>query len=433
MSPRVSRRHFLKTSSFGTGLGLAWLAGGGAPAFAQKRELTFLSWNHFVPAADDELRKQAEAFAKQANCTVRVDTMAHLQMPAKVAAEAQSQAGHDMFRTAGADTFLYENLLVSLDDVVDKLGKQGGGWYPFAAEMNHTKSGWKGVPWFWVSFPGTYNMAHFKKAGFENPPKTWDELLKQGKVLKKQGNPVGIPISHCSDAHSTYWSVAWSNGAKVLEADGKTPGIVSDKTAQVIEWYKELFKDAMEPEVLSWDDASNNRFILSGKGSWIHNPVSPYNAALKEKMPIADDINHHNSPGGPAGTHSAPPILGIGIWKFSKNAELSKELIQFLFRKENYDAWIVASNAFNHPPLRHLADHPIWAKNPKFAMLPKEAEFAHPRGWPAKPSDAVQRIDDNYIMADMVAKAVGGMPTKRAMEWAHEQIARAIKGQLKVG
>ncbi len=433
MSPRVSRRHFLKTSSFGTGLGLAWLAGGGAPAFAQKRELTFLSWNHFVPAADDELRKQAEAFAKQANCTVRVDTMAHLQMPAKVAAEAQSQAGHDMFRTAGADTFLYENLLVSLDDVVDKLGKQGGGWYPFAAEMNHTKSGWKGVPWFWVSFPGTYNMAHFKKAGFENPPKTWDELLKQGKVLKKQGNPVGIPISHCSDAHSTYWSVAWSNGAKVLEADGKTPGIVSDKTAQVIEWYKELFKDAMEPEVLSWDDASNNRFILSGKGSWIHNPVSPYTAALKEKMPIADDINHHNSPGGPAGTHSAPPILGIGIWKFSKNAELSKELIQFLFRKENYDAWIVASNAFNHPPLRHLADHPIWAKNPKFAMLPKEAEFAHPRGWPAKPSDAVQRIDDNYIMADMVAKAVGGMPTKRAMEWAQEQIARAIKGQLKVG
>ena len=433
MSASVNRRHFLRVSSIGAGVGLAWLAGGRAPAFAQKRELTFLSWNHFVPAADDELRKQAEAFAQQANCSVRVDTMAHLQMPAKIAAEAQSQAGHDMFRTASADTFLYESLLVSLDDVVDKLGRQGGGWYPFAAEMNHTKSGWKGVPWFWVSFPGTYNQAHFKKAGFEQPPKTWDELLKQGKVLKKQGNPVGIPISHCADAHSTYWSVAWSNGAKVLEADSKTPGIVSDKTAQVIEWYKELFKDAMEPEVLSWDDAGNNRFILSGKGSWIHNPISPYNAALKEKMPIADDINHHNSPAGPAGTHSAPPILGIGVWKFSKNADLAKEFIQYLFRKENYDAWIVASNAFNHPPLRHLADHPIWAKNPKFAMLPKEAEFAHPRGWPGKPSDAVQRIDDNYVMADMVAKAINGMPTKRAMEWCQDQIARAVKGQLKVG
>ena len=91
------------TSSTGA-VGLAWLASGAAPAFAQKRELTFLSWNHFVPAADDELRRQAEVFAKQANCSIRVDTMAHLQMPAKVAAEAQSQAGHDMYRTAGADT-----------------------------------------------------------------------------------------------------------------------------------------------------------------------------------------------------------------------------------------------------------------------------------------------------------------------------------------
>src|SRR5437773_8060220 len=113
---RATRRQFLETSAIASvGMG-SWLALGKPPAFAQKRELTFLSWNHFVPAADDELRKQAEAFSKQANCTVRVDTIAHLQMPAKIAAEAQSQAGHDMYRTASADTFLYESQLISLDD-----------------------------------------------------------------------------------------------------------------------------------------------------------------------------------------------------------------------------------------------------------------------------------------------------------------------------
>src|SRR5437899_2649776 len=306
----TSRRQFLKQSAGATAGMTSWLALGKAPALAQKRELTFLSWNHFVPASDDELRSQAEAFAERAGGTAR---------------------------------------------------------------------------------------------------------------------------SHGADANTTFWSVLWCYGGKVLEADGKTPAINSDKTVQVIEWYKELYHDAMEPEVLSWDDASNNRCILAGKCSWIHNPISPYNAALANKMPIADEINHHNSPAGPAGTHSAPPILGLGVWKFSKNVELAKEFIQFLFRKENFDAWIVASNAFNHPPLKNLADHPIWARNPKFAMLPKEAEFAHPRGWPAKPSDAVQRIDDNYILADMVAKAVNGMPTKRAMEWAEQQVALALKGQLKVG
>ena len=44
----------------------SWLALGKAPAFAQKRELTFLSWNHFVPASDDELSPaQALAFFEQ--------------------------------------------------------------------------------------------------------------------------------------------------------------------------------------------------------------------------------------------------------------------------------------------------------------------------------------------------------------------------------
>ena len=429
MTARVSRRRFLQASA-GAVAGLSLTTLDRAPALAQKRELTFLSWNHFVPAADDELRRQAEVFSKQAGVTVRVDTIAHLQLPAKRAAEAQSQSGHDMLLTSDADPFLFENQLADIGDLVDDLGKKWGGWYPFAAESCQTKSGWKAVPWFWISFPATYNMAHFKKAGLEYP-KTWAELLQHGKTLKKQGNPVGIAISHCGDAVTTYWSIAWCHGAKVLEADGKTPAINSDKTAQVIEYYKELYRDAMDPEVLAWDDASNNRGILSGKYSWIHNPISPYNAALKEKMPIADDINHHPSPAGPAGTHSAPPINMISVWKFSKNIPLATEFLKFLFQKENYDAWVVASNAFNHPPLRHLADHPIWARNPKFAMLPKEAEFAHPRGWPAKPNDAVGRIQVNYVLPDMVAKAVNGMPTKRAMEWGQDQVAQAVKGQLK--
>ena len=425
---RMTRRKFLATTS---AVGATALLGR-APAFAQKRELSLLSNNHFVPAADDELRRQAELFSKQAGVTVKVDTIQGLQLPAKRAAEAQSQSGHDLVILSHADPFLFENSLIDVGPLVDTLGKKYGGWYPFGAECALTGTGWKAVPWYWVAFPATYNMAHYKKAGFEYP-KTWDELLKQGKVLKRQGNPVGIAISHCGDSNTTLWAVLWSYGAKVLEADGKTPALVSDKTAQVIEWYKELYRDGMEPEVLSWDDASNNRFILSGKGSWIHNPISPYNTALKEKMPIADDINHHPSPAGPVGIHSAPGINALGIWKFSKNADLAKEFLQFLFRKENFDAWIVASNAFNQPPLRDLADHPIWVKNPKFAMLPKEAEYAHARGWPSKPNDAVRRVENNYVLPDMISKAINGMPTRRAMEWAQEQVMQGVRGQLKAG
>src|SRR5437773_1405483 len=35
---------------------------------------------------------------------------------------------------------------------------------------------------------------------------------------------------------------------KVLEVDGKTPAVTSEKTAQVLEWYKALYLDAMDSE-----------------------------------------------------------------------------------------------------------------------------------------------------------------------------------------
>src|SRR5881409_1729498 len=135
MGPLANRRQFLKTSAAAA----AWFSVDRAPAYAQKRELTFLSWNHFVPASDDELRKQAEAFGKQAGVAVRVDTIAHLQLPAKFAAEAQSQSGHDLLFVADADPFLFENQLVDMGDVIDDLGKRYGGWYPFAEEAAKTK------------------------------------------------------------------------------------------------------------------------------------------------------------------------------------------------------------------------------------------------------------------------------------------------------
>src|SRR5688500_15465129 len=116
----TTRREFLSTAVV-TGAALALDR---APALAQKRELTFLSVHHFVPSSDDELREQAEAFGKQVDATVRVDTIAGLQLPAKRAAEAQAQAGHDLVFLSHADPYLFENQLIDLGSIVDTLGKQ---------------------------------------------------------------------------------------------------------------------------------------------------------------------------------------------------------------------------------------------------------------------------------------------------------------------
>jgi multiple sugar transport system substrate-binding protein len=428
VSTHVTRRGFVRTTAGLAGI----LAAGRAPASWAAREVSLLTAVNYAPTSDAKLTELGKRYTKLTGVNVRIDHIQSVQMSAKLASELMSKAGHDIISLEMHYPWLFAPGLADVSDICNDLSKKHGEWYPFAKEHAQVKGQWLGVPYLYISFPGSHRIDLFEKVG-EKAPDTWDDLLRAGRKLKKLGHPVGFAISQTTDSVSTLYSILWCYGAKDVAEDGKTISINSKQTEAVIDYVQALYSDAMDPAVLSWDNAGNNQWLNSGKGSWIHNPISPYNAALKEKMPIADDINHHNSPAGPAGAHSAPPILGLGIWKFSKNLDLAKEFIQFLFRKENFDAWIVASNAFNHPPLRHFADHPIWARNPKFAMLPKEAEYGHPRGWPAKPNDAVGRIDANYIMPDMVAKAVNGMPTKRAMEWAQDQVARAIKGQLKVG
>ncbi|HET8578840.1 MAG TPA: extracellular solute-binding protein [Methylomirabilota bacterium] len=425
---RLTRRQFLGRAAAGTaGVG-GMLASQTPPAFAQKREVTMLGWSHFVPESDKKLKDLLDRFAKEKNVTVRSDHIPHAQLASKQAAELQTGAGHDVMMFFNEQAWRYREHLLDLNDVVDDLNKKyGTDIYPFVKEAFQINGRWKVLEAIWPAFPGNYLQSKFRQVG-EAAPETWMDLLRSGKKLKKIGHPVGIAISHCFDANSTFWSVSWSLGAKVLEPDGKTIALNSPKMAEVIEFYRELYATCMEPDVLSWDDAGNNRCINSGHCAWIHNPVSPYAAAMAKKLPIADDLHHHSTPAGPAGRFFAPTVRGYGIWKFSKNVDAAKDLLRFLFREDNLSEWIQAGNGFNHPMWRYWEKHPVWASDPKLRLLPAEGLYARMRGWPAPPSDVFGVIDDLYILPDMVAKAIGGMATKDAMAWAGDQVKRVLEG-----
>ena len=150
----------------------------------------------------------------------------------------------------------------------------------------------------------------------------------------------------------------WSFGGMEVDKDGQTVRINSPATEQMIEWYKKMFRDCMEPEVLSWTDASNNESMQQGKAGWIHNPVSTYIVAKGGSCPPRT----HQPPSQPGRPTAAtrPTCRGIAIWKFSKNVEPAKEWIRYLIgKREVYDEWIMSADAFNLPSYEKLADHPV--------------------------------------------------------------------------
>jgi multiple sugar transport system substrate-binding protein len=419
----VTRRRFLHTAAGG----LAGLAGIMAlrvpPSLAQPREVSMLSWAHFVPQADQKLHELGERFEKATKIKIRFDHLQEAQMAAKLAAEVQTGTGHDLLMLRMHLPLLHAANLADMDDVVETLTKQYGPLYEFCEEAALYKGRWVAMPAYHGAFPGSYNKKYFDEVG-EPPPDTWEDLLRAGKKLKAKGHPVGIPISQTNDAVSTLGPIMWAYGAKAVDADGKTVTVNSPETEEAIEYVKRLYHEAMEPEVLSWDDASNNRFLISGKGSWIANPQSHYLTAKTRNMPIAQDIYFQLMPAGPKGRHTTTFIRSIGIWKFSKNIEPAKEFIKFFFDKENYNDYVNAAQAFDAPVFKSMEDHPVWQIDPKYEPIKASGRYGHLYGWPAPGDERSQQVTNNFIIPIMFAKAVGGTPTKEAMAWAEAEIKR---------
>jgi multiple sugar transport system substrate-binding protein len=420
-----TRREFLTATS--TGLA-GILAAGVPPARGQQREISYLCWNNFAPLSDKKLAEIGPRFTKDTGIKIKIDHIAHPQQAAKYASEVQSQAGHDLVEMRMHFPWLYESQLVDVSDLVAELEKKHGKILSSAEETARVKGVWRAVPQYHLSFVATYREDLFKKASLKIPD-TWEDLYTVGKELKKMGHPVGIPISQNYDSISTAGPVLWSMGGMEVDKDGKTVRINSPAAEQMIEWYKKMYRDCMEPDVLSFTDSSNNDSIVAGKAGWIHNPVSAYLTARNRKMVTADTINHHRSLAGPAGRHETDVPRHIGIWKFSKNVEPAKEWIRYLLgKREVYDEYIMSGDAFLLPVYANLADHAVLKTDPKFAALKAEGVQFHCYGWPAPPSDKVQRITNEFILPNMIAKAVTGTSTKEAVAWGEKEMKRIMAG-----
>ena len=430
----LTRRELLKAGG-ATVAGLAGiLASGRPPAIAQQRELTLLSWSHFVPVSDKELRRQVEEFGKLANVKVRLDTIAHLQLATKRAAEAQSRSGHDLILMYAADPDLYFEQLVDVTDVANEVGPKLGDWIN---EADWTFRGkFRAIPWYHSSHPLNYRSDLLERIG-DPPPDTWQDLLRVGKKLKAIGHPVGIQLSHCNDSNHTMRVIMFSHGASYVAKDGKTITLNSPQTAQAIEYVKRLYTEAMEPEVLSWDDASNNRSLVGGKAGIILNPTSAYETARASKAKIAgtqreihEVIEFTLPPRGPAGRFGGGSFFLLSIWSFSKNVDLAKDFLRWHFSPEQQDKYIAASLGFNHPLFKGFLNHPIWAANPKFKFAAEIPTITRHMGYPGPATGLAQLVFDLHIIPDMFAQAATGrLSTQDAIAWAEKEINEVYAGR----
>ena len=378
ISPSPTRRNILKSAALGSVAAIA------APYVKDSYAAGSLSlgvWDHWVPGANNALTKLCNEWGAKNNCEVKIDYITSQGEKDKLtaAAEAQAGTGHDIMSHRDWNIRIHQNVLEPLDDVANGLMKQYGPISPVAEYLAKIKGTWRGIPTAVGSqvkpccsrfdlyqqhagidvrdmFPA--DESKWDKA--KTDTWTWDTYLTSAQKLHAAGFPVGLPMGQTSDAVD--WVGALFNSYGVVMVDAKDNiKVNSDETRAALEYLKKLMA-VNPPEVYAWDDAGNNRWLISGKGSSIMNPPSAWAVAKRDNPTVAANCWTHPMPKGPKGRFVGQLPQFYGLWSFSKNKTAAKDLLTYISQKESV-AQLVAGLVRLRPAVvqdhvrsRHLED-----------------------------------------------------------------------------
>jgi multiple sugar transport system substrate-binding protein len=434
----TKRRYVLKLAGSVAGVASTGMAGilasGRTPAFAQQKTVHWLKWVDFVPATDQMFRRDLLPAAEKAlGMKINLETVNGNDLQPRITAGIQSGAGPDLIMSFNSFTHLYKNSVVDVSAVAEDVGKKEGGYYKYAQAICSDGKMFMGMPWAVIGGMIAYRKSWFDDVGVTKFPETWDQYREAAKKLKAKGRPIGQTLGHTfGDAPGFSYPLLWSFGGKEVEADGKTVVLNSKATVDSVKFMTAFWKEGHDEGGLAWDDTNNNRAFLSQTISATLNGASIYIETLRraEQYKTADgklmntDIQHAPLPAGPGGQYGFHLLQSNMLMKYSKNQDHAKEFLKYLHTEANYEKFFVSQKGFATPCTPKWEAHKVWSEDPVMAPFKVAAKLGQALGFSGPPDAKAQEVFSKYIITDMYAKAVQGMPAEDAVKWAESELKK---------
>jgi ABC-type glycerol-3-phosphate transport system substrate-binding protein len=442
----LSRRGALKLGAAAGSLPLVHIGTAGA---AGKLSIGF--WDHWVPGGNDIMQKQVDAWAAQSKVEVQADfiTGNGNKLSMTGAAEAQAKAGHDALTFFNWDVHNYGDALEPIDDVMDRLIAVNGEVTSTCAYLARVKNRWVAVPTSSgnQTKPPCARISWFKKQGLDlqamypaHPGKsqladewTWEAFLKYAEAAQKDGLTFGLGMggNTNSDGIDVHGALFRAFGATLMDSEG-TIQLKSDEVHQVLEFAQRLVKFYPENAV-SYDDASNNRALISGQSALIFNPPSAWAVARRDAPAVAADCWTFPAPKGPKGRFVPTASFFWGIYSFSNNKSAAKELIEYLMQRPQVEERCNVTLGYDLPPYANMVDFKIWeeVEPPRgtvynYPIRPWHEQQANLTASEAAPDIAVQ-IYNRAIHNQMLARLKEGQTIPQVIAWAQDELEGFVR------
>lgn len=175
-----------------------------------------------------------------------------------------------------------------------------------------------------------YNKCMLKDAGFDQPPATWDDLLKTyAPKLTKDGKYAFALQSRRGETQSadSFMRVLWPFGGSLLDDKFKS-NLNAANSQKGLQYRQDLMK-FMPPGIVDYDHSEAVNALAQGNVAMI-TEWSAFYATLADpkKSKITDCLAVAAEPKGPAGLKPALGGFSLGV---NANAEKDKQAAAWLF------------------------------------------------------------------------------------------------------
>lgn len=279
------------------------------------------------------LQKRCE---EQTGIKLNVEVVPHEQVrPKLLAALANKLPTYDLFYVDIIDLPQYAaaGYTYPLDEFITPEMKAD--ILPFAEKGVVYEGKWIGLPWKaeWMSF--VYNKKMLQDAGYDHPPRTWDELIEMSLTLKKKGI-VKYPMVFSWGANYEQITVDYvmlvkSLGGELFDAQGN-PIFNQGAGVKALQLMYDMMHtyQIVDPAALTLIGGGKRRDIMmAGQGAFVFlwgTPLLVMNDPAKS--PRAGEFDIALAPAGPGGPYSVAGPMGWAISAYSRNPEAAWEFLR---------------------------------------------------------------------------------------------------------
>jgi ABC-type glycerol-3-phosphate transport system substrate-binding protein len=436
----LTRRTLLKTAAMATTAITAPFVHG---AYAAGK-LTCGFWDHWVPGANEPLAKLCHEWADKEKVDLKIDfiTTQGDKLNLTIAAEAQAKSGHDVLQMGDWYAAAQADNLEPVDELVNSLIAEHGALVQGSEYIGRQKGRWIAVPTGIQTTAMTpcARIDYFKQyVGLDvtkmypvGPPDTaladawtWDNFLTAAEKCAKAGYPFGMPLSTWSDAVNWVSAVFGSCGASLVDEEGNIV-VKSEAVKGVLEWFKKAVP-FFPPSAFAWDNAANNKWLVSGQGALIMNPPGAWAVAVRDAPDIAAQLWTFHSPKGSKGRFDPTNFGFWGIWNFSPNRAAAKSLLAYLSTRSSVEKLVAGSHGVDIPPFEKLRDFKTWEEEkPPVGTLynypPRGDVIALLAGYPAPANIGTQMFAQGTICKMVAQCTQQGKSIDAAIDFAQSEL-----------